>query len=279
MTERQTTSYWLKGLHIALALSLPFILLLFLGCQKAKETKEDLGPEVDPSSIDLALSKAIGTPDLNNLAVGQFLEYLVTQRIENEETANAAAGSRVDVIKREESDSEVKFTLRIVRAQRAEGNEWERIVTEEPVSIKKPSLLGMIEPAITSRTLSAQNLAVSSFASRPVKRVSFHNLRESTGTLQAPARVRMRADCGGLNPCELQVRYIRFDLVQWYNDSEYQKVALDFAFSTQPPYLPFGTDFEQLSGLMVVDCRATYIPIEKRTVYVRECKTLEDFQK
>ena len=68
-------------------------------------------------------------------------------------------------------------------------------------------------------------------------------------------------------------------MAQWENETDFQKVSLDFAFSLNPPFLPFGADFEQLSGIMVTDCRATYIPIEGRTVYVRSCKTLEDFQK
>ncbi len=81
------------------------------------------------------------------------------------------------------------------------------------------------------------------------------------------------------NPCALEVRYIRFDMVQWYDDGTASKVALDFGFSVQPPFLPFGEDFDQLSGLMVLDCRSTYIPIEGRTVFLRDCMTLDDFDK
>jgi hypothetical protein len=43
--------------------------------------------------------------------------------------------------------------------------------------------------------------------------------------------------------------------------------------------IPFGRDFDQYSGLLVADCRSTYIPLETRTVYVRDCLTLDDFKK
>lgn len=254
--------------------------LLTAGCIKAKELKEDLGPEVSAESIDLALSKAIGDANLNDLHVGQFVEYITTQRLENEESAMATAGSRAEIIKREETDAAFKYTIRIVRSDRTSNGNWETRVTEEPLSINKPSLIEVVEGSARQNVVLAKALAtqLAEFQADN-RRVTFHNLRESSGTIDPPARVRMRADCGGLSPCEIPVNYIRFDMVAWNSDSDYQKVALDFAFSLKPPFLPHGADFEQLSGIMLIDCRSTYIPVENRTVYVRSCKSLEDFQK
>lgn len=276
MNILKTKDLWLRGLHIVLALSIPFIIAILISCNRAKEEPGNLGPEFSSDQIDLALSKAINDADLNSLSVGQFTEYVTTQRIENEENINAVAGSRVEVINREETDTAIKFTLKIVRTDRLSNGQWETRVTEEPLAINKPSLLSIDNLMTPDRvTTSALKMA----ADKAVKKVTFHKLRESTGTMPPPPRVRLKADCGGLNPCEMPVRYISFDMVQWTSDTEYQKLSLDFAFSLSTPFLPFGEDFEQLNGLMVLDCRATYIPIENRNVYIRECKSLDDFKK
>lgn len=277
MKNLTTKDMWWQGLHILLALSLPFVLLVLISCNKVKEEPGSLGAEVTSAQIDLALSKVIDDADLNHVNVGQFNEYVTTQRIENEETINAVAGSHVEVINREETDAAVKFTLKIVRTDRMGNGQWETRVTEEPLVINKPSLLSIDNRLVGTERVTASSLKM--LAGRTVKKVTFHKLRESTGVLQPPAKVRLKADCGGLNPCEIPVRYISFDMAQWTSDTQYQKISLDFAFSIQTPFLPFGEDFEQLNGLMVMDCRATYIPIETRNVYIRECKSLEDFQK
>jgi hypothetical protein len=111
---------------------------------------------------------------------------------------------------------------------------------------------------------------------------SFHRLRTSEAVLPAPAAVKGRTGCGGISPCEIPVNIVQFDLVVWYNDGSYQKIAIDLALSNKTPFIPFGPDpqsFDRLNGLLVTDCRATQVPVEGRTVYLRDCLNLEDFQK
>lgn len=271
----QVWMWW--GLHALLSLSLPFILVLMIGCKKAKAVKEDLGPEVDPDSISQALGKAVNEASLDHLAVGQFNEYAITQRIENEEGARVLAGSRVEVLKREESVNTYKYILHITRAERQQDGEWETTVSEEPLTVEKPSAISLLANSSDSRPLSA--MTFSPLADRPVKRQTYHKLRESTGTLPAPYKVRMRPDCGGLSPCEIPVRYVSFDIVEWYDDDNYRKLSLDLAFSYATPFLPFGEGFEKLNGLLVLNCRATYIPVDNRNYYVRQCANIEDFQR
>ncbi len=263
----------LGAVHVLLALSLPFILALIVGCQKIEEEQPDYGPEVAGTEIDLALSKAIHGASFDATCVGQYVKYNVTPRLENEEVTTLLGTTHVEVFDREDTATEAKFMLRITQSERLTGNgQFEVRVTEEPLVLQKVSLVG----ATSTKAFEAKAVQT---AERKIDRITYHNLREFTQTEDAPKAVRERAGCGGLSPCSLEVRYIRFNMVQWYDDGTRQKVAFDFAFSTQTPFLPFGNDFDQLNGLMILDCRSTYVPIERRTVFVRDCLTLEDLQK
>ncbi len=273
-----------RGLHFLTALSVPFVLTLLMSCMKAEEEKADFGPEIPASSIDLALSKAIHNADLSGTAVGQFLSYSVTRRLENEETTINLGGTRVSVFDKVcdpvDCSAKLTFTLKIEKTTRLADNTFEVRQSEEPLILRK----GPIAPASFGPTpgkLSAASLAqhrVGALAKKPT-RVSFHRLRESDGNMDVPAVIKNKPGCGGLSPCELPVHYVQFDMVQWFSDETYQKISLDFAFSLKTPYLPFGEDFDQLNGVLVTDCRATQIPVEGRTVYLRDCMSLEDLQK
>jgi len=284
MIQKRRLPWLLHGLHFGLALLVPFLILLMVGCKKTKEETADYGPEVPGSSIDLALSKAIQGASLDNLSVGQYLDHSVNRRLENEETTANLGGTRVEVIDKQENETTVRYTLRIFKSERISSGEFETKVTEEPLTLNKSTLTVVGEqPSMMAQTrLSAEGLAahaVTASPARKVSRISFHNLRQFTAPMHPPRAVAQKPGCGGLSPCEMQVRYIQFDMVQWHDDGSKVKVALDFGFSIQPPYLPFGESFDQFSGLLVLDCRSTYVRIETRTVYVRDCMTLDDFQK
>ncbi|HMN69732.1 MAG TPA: hypothetical protein PKC28_14410 [Bdellovibrionales bacterium] len=262
--------------HFGLTICLALLVLLTFGCSKPEEeSKTDFGPEVSGVVIDRALGKAIQGATLNDIALGQYVEYHVNRRIEQEETTITLGATRVEVVSREDTADAVKFTLRITRSTRLTADaEFETTVSEEPLILKKVSLQGV-------GRLSAAKLSEEARAKAKPVRVTYHRLKEFSRTEAVPKRAGERADCGGMTPCSMVVNYLQFDMVQWYDDGSTQKVSLDFGFSTQTPFLPFGPDgsFDQLSGLMVLDCRSTYVPIEKRTVYLRDCQTLEDLQK
>ncbi len=283
MRMERLSAWLLHGVHLGLALSLPLIVIVLFGCTKIKEEKADFGTEVTGEDIDRALGKAIGDASLAGLALNQYIDYDVTRRIENEDTTTNLGGTRVEVTHQADNGDYNTFTLEIKKTNRVSGGNFETIISEEPLKIRKPTLmnLGLVAvPAQRVQKISAMGLAAEAMAEeRKVTRVSYHNLSEFTEATLPPRAVASRAGCGGLNPCVMSVRYIRFDMVQWYADGGTSKVSLDFGFSVQPPYLPFGENFDQFSGLLVVDCRSTYVPIESRTVFVRDCMTLEDFQK
>lgn len=276
-------NWLLHGLHFGLTLSLLFVVVLLFGCKKIAPEGADFGPAVNGQAIDAALNKAVEGASLDSIHVGQFLDHTVIRRLENEENTMTLGGTRIEVIDRVDTETIANFTLRISKSQRLNGGEFETRVSEETLPLKKSSFAALARPRVTAESLAVEAKSAphvqANGATRKVTRVTYHNLRETSETLPAPKAVAARPDCGGISPCALNVKYVRFDMVQWYDDGGTSKVSLDFGFSVQPPFLPFGEDFDQFSGLMVIDCRSTYVPVEGRTVFVRDCMALEDFQK
>lgn len=288
MSEAPSRTNWLwHSLHLLLTLSVPLLLTVMLGCKQAKAKKEDLGPAMDIKLLDDALVRVAEGASFNTLAVGQYLQFSDIRRLENEETAITLGGRRIDVIDRVDTPEQARFTLHITDSLRQNDGKFRTKLTEEALWLDKvpvaPASLRALGTS-TRRSMTAEAIVQSTVQAmaddEEKKKVTLHHLRESDASIAPPTAVKMRADCGGLNPCELRVHYIQFDLVIWENTSDaYQKISFDFGFSTQTPYLPFGKEFDQLSGLLITDCRSTFVPLESRNVYVRDCLDLEDFKK
>lgn len=255
-----------------------------LSCQRAKEEKADLGPQATGEEIDHALALAVGRSSLAGMHVGQYVNYSILRRLENSENVIVLGTVNVNVANADKSGdpTQTKYTLEIAKSYRQENGGFQTVLSEEPLVVDHGS-------ALTSQTLTADAIRIAQatvrargvagvLAAQP-KKVTYHKLRSSTGTMPVPERVAGRSGCGGVSPCELPVRYLRFDIVAWYTDTDYQKVSLDFAFSSSTPWIPFGKEFDQLSGILIADCRSTYVPVEDRNVYVRDCQQLDDFQK
>lgn len=266
------TNWLLHGLHFGLTLILPFLLLTLMSCKRVKEEKKSYGNQVSGDAIDAAFEKATAGVNFDSIRVGQKVAYLTNRRLENEESTTTLGGSVVEVLRREDTDNTATFTLGVTTSTRLEGGQFETKVTEEPLVLQKGSLTAMLD-----WRASAASFVHALAEDTPVR--TYHNLREFTQVVDPPKMVKERADCGGLSPCQIEVRYIQFDLVDTYADGRVQKISLDYGFSVQTPFLPHGKGYDQLAGLMVVNCGSLYVPVEGRTVYVRDCNSVEDFQK
>jgi hypothetical protein len=299
MGFRMSRPWILRGLHLALGLSIPFVLTMLMSCIRAHEQKADLGQEYSADDVDLALSKAAEGRTLAGTHVGSFADYVVIRRLENSDTVITLGALNVNVQHQDSTGTQTKFTLQINKTTRLENGSFQTITSEEPLIVDSgtsvagtatrsaaagSAVLGFpVAPRFTGRAPTVAELKtyashVRASSDQPTK-ITFHHLRTSSGVMQVPDAVKARSDCGGISACELPVNYIQFDIVAWYSETEYQKISVDFAFSIRTPYLPFGEQFEQLTGLMVTDCRATFIPYNGGNVYVRDCQMLDDFQK
>ncbi len=256
----------LSWIHFGLVLILPALVSLLMGCMRAKEEPADLGPEVSREELDAALMWGTEGVTLDNLREGQYLTYNINRRIENEETTILLGSLKVTVQEPTDNGTFIRFPLLIERQERMADNTFKPKTSEDWIDVSKPVLIP-----------SGQMFAKAN--AKSTERITYHRLRKSAAVLPPPALVRAKPDCGGLNPCELPVRYVQFDLVQWKNDKDFTKVAVDFTFSAATPFLPFGSGLDEWSGLLISNCQSTYVPISGRSVYVRDCQILEDFQK
>jgi hypothetical protein len=260
-------NWLLAGLHLLLALATPIVVLLLTGCLKGQARPGVLGPEVSAEQVNAALQKQMNSGNLGNMKVGQYVDFAVTQRIEGEDFDSPVGSRHVEVINRQDDATTATFTMRITQDALQSNGSNQTVVTEDSITLKKTS------------SLSAQGLAANVNAAADSQKTTFHNLAESDGVMDPPDSVKNRAGCGGMSSCSLNVHYLQFDMAVWSDATNYQKISFDFAFSTQSPYLPYGSDFNQLTGLLIQDCRSTYIPIPNSIpVYVRSCSTLDDFQ-
>lgn len=272
----------LRGLHFLMTLSVPLLLLALMSCIKAKEEPADLGPEASEDQIELALSKAINGADVSHTAVGQYVTYSILRRLENDDSTQSLGATKVEVFDKTESATDTRFTLRIVKSTRMDDGTFETVQTEEPLTIKKGAstlqAVNAVNSLFSPLLSTARASTVNATAAKPIRK-SYHRLRESSAEIDPPPLVKNRSGCGGLNPCKIPVHYVQYDLVEWYSETEFRKLAFDLSFSTVTPFLPFGENIDRFSGLMLTNCVSTQVQITGRTVYVRDCINLEDLQK
>lgn len=274
-------NWLLYSFHIMFVLITPFLVSLLLGCNRIKAEKVDYGPEVSDDAINNALVKAVSGRSFNSLAVGQYVDYDINRRLENEDTVMTLGRLHTKIIDRKDDANTATFTLQVTRSTRMDNNHFETTVTEEPLILEKSAeitLAQVIHSKYSAQSLRAQSLNAA--ADGPKKtRVTYHRLEEFTKTVSAQEYIKLRNACGGLANCQMTIRYVFFDLVQWYDNGSSQKVSLHFGFSPDTPFIPFGDDFDQMNGLLVTDCRSAYIPVTGRTVFVRDCQNIQDLQK
>jgi len=261
-------AWWYHALYLSLPRATPLALVLLSSCMKATEKKEDLGPAYSEQQINDAIIKAASKgAHLRPVSSSTFLSFANTRRIENSETM-INLGQRLVKVKDMDSTGS-HITLEITEKQRRnDGTFSPDIVSEDYFDIPASTasagtaVMGTLKPLALDFT------------------ATYHHLRESDGTRDAPPAVRGRSNCAGLNPCTIPVHYVQFDIVAWSKDqSTYQKFSRDFAFTEALPYLPFGSNLTRLTGSPILDCISTFVPIDGRTVYVRDCMDLDDFQK
>lgn len=292
---RFPSSWAWRGLHLLLTLSLPFVMVFLFGCIRAKEEKADLGPEVDPDAINTALWKIKDQSSLDGLHVGQYIDYVILRRIENSDNTMVLGSTTVAVMDAQSVPdlNATRFTMQINKSYRRNDGSFDIVSTEDRITLANPGTSAAMVNSADLRVPAAlranpprpldvvrdQALHTLAASDTQPRRITYHHFREGDETMPVPDKVKLKADCGGLSSCEIPMHYVRFELVAWYTDTDYQKISFDFGFSTRTPWIPFGSGFTLLTGAMVVDCRSTYVQLTDRNVYVRDCQQLEDFQK
>lgn len=266
-----------RSLHFLMALSLPLILsVLLMGCIKAKEEPADLGPEYSEDQIDLALSKAVHGTVLVP-AVGQFTTYVATRRLETEENTLSLGALKAEVFKKDDPDPNNPdidtFRMRITQSTRLEDGTYETVQKEDVLQLKNSSSL---TAAVLNQTPTGRAAALEESDRR-----TYHNLVEISDTIDVPPLVKQRPGCGGIPSCKIPVKLVKYDIVDWKSKDEFRKLAIALTFSQATPYLPFGksNSMDQFNGVLINNCVGQLAYVVGRTIFVRDCFDLADFQK
>ena len=267
----------LMWIHTFLSFAVVAVLLFFFGCKEIQEEKASLGSEVQAQSIIEALVIAQGNANPWEIKKGEAVLYNYTQEVEGSPPTLFQQVSQqvlaLEDIRDEEDDSYLFLKVYYV------GTEFDPETGEETdISFTRqydPKVYDL-EPESDFEVFQDHNSRLMSMvddqagfktASKPIIRETYHDLTVKQMRMAPPATVSSRSDCGGVPNCELRVTRVNYDKAEWTSETDFQKMSYEYDISIDPPY----------SGLIVRECVATQIKVEKRKYFVRNCMNMQDF--
>jgi hypothetical protein len=256
-------------LHVTVALLVPVLLLLVVGCKQAHEEKGDLGPAVDPKTIQKVVDDIQDKISVKNLKVGQKLHYEENRRVVGQETTMLMGTHDVTVSHRDDrKDLGATLVTLDHDVTTRQTNGFGDLKSEDTVAIPMD---GKVDPPKLLGKNEVTEMVVASGPPPPV--VTWHNMKVSTGVAQPASDGSTPPHCGGVRTCDLNVTYLSYDEVHWNNGSPYEQLHFDFAFTADLPYM------DGLMGLMLTGCVAQHVQIGEFRYLVRDCNYLTDFDK
>lgn len=253
--------------------SIPVALAFFFGCTEIKEEKAPIGVEVAPEVIEEALQKSLEGSSVHSVVKDQQVVFALTQQIENN-PPRPYLYMKQHVLEVEDTPDWFAFKYReITEDPNAEpGTKPKVIEKDSPKYIPRPpgatSLSQTLAALGLEQTLLFSESRAETLASEtPVVRTTYHELIVQREIQSPPLYVRERTNCGQVAQCQLRVTKIQFDQINWFNDSDYQKIRYNLEITPDAPYL----------SRILSDCIATQIPYGERTVYIKECQKVLDF--
>ena len=97
--------------------------------------------------------------------------------------------------------------------------------------------------------------------------ITYHNLKVTSGVVDAPDAVQGADFCSGKDPCQIDTTDISFDQVIWSGDQG-QKVNCQYTFSDQVPFL----------ASQLKQCITSVVLEQNQHVLVDQCAEVVDFQ-
>jgi len=258
----------LTGLHLLMALALPALLFLLVGCLEKPEAKlVDLGSEVSPDEVEFALSKAThGKPD-SSMQLNEKVDYELNLRIENEDIIKVSDISQEVVAIDDDvpsAPSVIRHTIDEITTTYEDGKP-DTVKKEFYIDVKKAG-----DVALQSFNSPVSFLRLSSIMAMDANpiRTTFHNLLVENIKVAVPDRVAMKPNCLGLENCEMKATHITFSRADWYSDTNRDITHFNFTFSTDAPYL----------GVALNGCMNFLYRANGREYLVTQCQVLRDFQ-
>lgn len=258
---------WWMILHFLLALSLPLILWGLVGCvQEPKLSEPNIGKQEKAEDILAVINEIFLQRDPDSLELGQAVLYETNLRVNSTDSVHLLAETLEQVIDIEKTPSLIHATVAQVDIDYT-VDPPDTLISEYIISIERPTP-SHLYPKVTSSLQEKQPLNhLSTLSLYPqeeeAQRITYHNLQVSQGSQSPPTLVREKENCGDVPNCQLRYTQVSYDMVLWYSQTEFKKVAVEFKFSLDTPFL----------GIILSQCNSSV----EGPYFVRICSFLRDF--
>lgn len=254
-----------RYLNLSLMLLVGFVCFVISCTRTVKEKKVDLGPQFSVDDINNALNSVKGDRTPLEIHVGDQALYEINQRIESNEVT-VLKDILTQVKDMQEDEYLITYHLEET-TQTYTQNKTDVLKTESEISIAKIKL-PQLPPASVNHTESFSSKSLLQAKTKETQNpVTFHNLVLTTGTRQVPEGVSNDPHCRNLNPCELKINELKFDLVEWVTPQQGKMTQYRYIYAANTPYLAH----------LVLLCIKQLVDNEKRNYLVSQCQVLKDF--
>ena len=277
----------MKNLLLILLVGLSSLLLL--SCQNEDEDLNDFGPQSTMDEINEALTTGINLADPGSINVGDFIHRLNDQSFSTSNGKQSALiqESGYNVVSKVETSEEIKFTL--VREvidytqDEVQKNTFESelvislVAPESATSEKVDTLLEQnktrvirqYEKSIYPGAFNKSGWQVKAFNAT----VTYHNLSTAQKTIDVPARVLDRENCGGVPTCKINVFVVVYDEVVRASEKSAERFRNEYYFSNEIPYSPYNGELNILQN-----CFTGIGRVENSRLLLKQCSSVIDFR-
>lgn len=294
-----------------LAVIIPFIVFGFIGCVKAPSTVIDYGPENSAADVQDAVNdvvqNAAPTAPLSILkdqyiyvehsqAIDVYSPTLISQRadtITDRTDTDTTFSLGIDIQLNElQPDGTMQFSRSHSDLNGLEKNPAPPSQAPTVTSLSSSQTannLPSIQQLTTPHLVTIQDYSLHSIKTQeenPDPKVTYHNLKRSSGIMPVPPLVKARTDCGGIANCNAGIRYVQlsFDRVVWDDSGNGTKTSIEYLFSPDiPTYVYDWANSDDLFfTTQLSECAQQWIAQTTndttRYIPVRDCRDLEDFR-
>lgn len=290
-------------LTTTLAILIPALFFLFLGCMKTPSKDVDYGDEASLEDIGEILKEGVANFDVSNVQVGQFVYFDKTQAIRGTSTIIVLQEDALKIVSKVDGPNAMTFEYEgFIREYQPNGT-----YLEYPVGDFASFQKGIVTASVNSTNLGGLSLAAASTenldaylrmqylkASETVKpntskitKITYHNVVTTRSIEEAPPLIKKTSDCQGLPECKIRVTTLSFDQVVW-RDEVADKVAVKISYSPDLYYIRFSdrvvdnktgeTARVPFKDNLVQECWQQSVPVEDQKVLLSVCNTLQDFR-
>ncbi len=257
--------------HAILALAVPAVIALVVGCLREPEVgPPELGPQASEEEVERVISKALYGIDPWKSFLGQQVIYDFNARVEASDQVQPLLRLTQTIMRREQLNDPPRLKI-ITENHEVDLRTGEFLDRSESEPVEYPGssaqALNIMSNSWTINGLQSMSGLKPAAESRPVKKVSYHNLRESSGEMAPPSLVIAKPNCGDVPGCKLRYYKVEYDEARWYSDTDFSVQRWLFTISRDAPFIAY----------IIERCLGSIVAYDGRRVYIRQCQFARDF--